>query len=119
MTLENIRLCMNPIRSAPTILYNSAPHQQVVRKSIRYYLYCFVSRVNIVIRYGTLSNLALIYDGFNTNEVDQLLGKLAKKTTNMVDVMKLFWHEIVSLGCYPGSCKHSYSGAFFVPDSGK
>ena len=25
-----IRLCMNPIRSAPTIRYNSAPHQQVV-----------------------------------------------------------------------------------------
>ena len=44
----------------------------------------------------------LIYDGLNTNEVDQLLGKLAKKTTDMVDVMKLFWHEIVSLGCYPG-----------------
>ena len=94
---------MNPIRSAPTIQYNSAPHQQVVRKSsIRYNLYCFVSRVDIVIRYGTLPNPALIHDGFNTNEVDRLLGKLAKKTTNMVDVMKLFWHEIVSLGCYPG-----------------
>ena len=49
-----------------------------------------------------LPNLALIYDGFNTNEVDRLFGKLAKKTTNMVDVMKLFWREIVSLGCYPG-----------------
>ena len=93
---------MNPIRSAPTIRYNSAPHQQVVGKSIRYNLYRFVSRVNIVIRYGMLPNLALIYNGFNTNEVDRLLWKLAKKTTNMVDVMKLFWHEIVSLGCYPG-----------------
>ena len=25
------RFCMNPIRSAPTIWYNSAPHQQVVQ----------------------------------------------------------------------------------------
>ena len=81
---------MNPISSAPTIRYNPTPHQHVVRKLTRYNLYCFVSRVNIVIRYGTLPNPALIYDGFNTNEVDRLLGKLAKKTTNMVDVMKLF-----------------------------
>ena len=29
-------LCMNAIRSAPTIWYNSAPNQQVVQKWIRY-----------------------------------------------------------------------------------
>ena len=55
-----IRLCMNPIHSASTIRYNSAPHQQVVRKWIRYNPYSFVSCVNIVIRYETLPNLALI-----------------------------------------------------------
>ena len=30
-----VRPCMNPTRSAPTMRYNSAPHQQVVRKWIR------------------------------------------------------------------------------------
>ena len=58
-------------------------------------------------------------DGFNANEVNRFLGKYAKKTTNMVDVMKLFSHEIVSLDCLQASCKHSYSGVLFVPDSGK
>ena len=53
------------------------------------------------------------------NEVDRLLGKLAKKTTNVVDLMKLFWHEIVSLGFFQASCKHSYLGAFVVQESGK
>ena len=38
-----IRLWMNPIRSAPTVRYNSSPHEQVVR-----------------IRYETLTNLALV-----------------------------------------------------------
>ena len=28
--------------------------------------------------------------------------KLIDCLANMVDVMKLFWHEIVSLGCFPG-----------------
>ena len=54
-----IRLCMNPIRSAP-MDYNAAPHQQVIRKSIWYTPYHFVSRVNIIIRYETLPNLPLI-----------------------------------------------------------
>ena len=53
-------LCMNPIRSAPTMRYNSASHQQVVRKWIRYNLYRFLSPVNIVIRYETLPNFPLI-----------------------------------------------------------
>ena len=55
-----IRLCMNPIRSAPTTRYNFAPHQQVARKWIRYNPYRFASRVGIVIRYETLQYLALI-----------------------------------------------------------
>ena len=55
-----IRLCTNPIRSAPTIRYDSPPHQQVVRKWIRYNPYRSVSRVNFVILYETLRNLALI-----------------------------------------------------------
>ena len=55
-----IRLCMNPISSAPTIRYKSAPHQQVVRKWTRYNPYCSDSGVNIVIRYEPLPNLALI-----------------------------------------------------------
>ena len=74
-----IRLCMNLIallqHSVPTIRYNSAPHQQVVRKSIRYNSDHFVSRVNVIIRYGTLPNLALVWDGLNANEIDRLLGK--------------------------------------------
>ena len=32
----------------------------------------------------------------------RLIGRQAKKTINMVDVIKSFWHEIVSLGCFPG-----------------
>ena len=47
-----LRLWMNPIRSAP--------HQQVVRKWIRYSPCHFVSRAKIVIQYEMLSNLALI-----------------------------------------------------------
>ena len=41
------------------------------------------------------------------------LGNRQRKQQIMVGVMKLFWHEIVSLGCYPGS------GAVFWNGSGK
>ena len=38
----------------------------------------------------------------NAHEGDRLFGTQAKKTRNIIDVMKLFWHKIVSLGCFPG-----------------
>ena len=49
-----VALCMNPIRSAPTIRYNSAPHQQVVQKID------LIQSVPFRLRYETLPNLALI-----------------------------------------------------------
>ena len=41
-----IRVCVNLIRSAPTIRYNPVPHQQMVRKWIWYnqYLFCFTCK---------------------------------------------------------------------------
>ena len=55
-----IGLCMNPIRSTPTIWYNCTPHQQGGMKMDPVQPYRLVSRVNIVIRYETLPNLALM-----------------------------------------------------------
>ena len=86
---------------------------------IQYNPYRFVSHINIVIRYETLPNLPLIIGWLQCKWGWSIAWQIRKQTTNMADVMKLFSHEIVSLGHFQASCKHSYSGAFCVPDSRK
>ena len=52
---------MDPIQSAPTIRYNSAPPQQVTRKLIRNNPYWFVSCANIVVPYEMLPKIVCMY----------------------------------------------------------
>ena len=94
---ESYMLCSNN----PTQLCSASPGGTKIDQ-VQSVLLCFTCKHRNPIRNAPKSRLDNRI-GFNVNEVDRLLGKLAKKTTNMVGLMKFFWHEIVSLGCFPGS----------------
>ena len=76
------RLNVNPIRSSPTIRYNSALSQQVVRKVIQYSPYWLVSCVNIhnllrnaskaCERYTNIHSYNFIF--VNSNALDHIFG---------------------------------------------
>ena len=111
---------MNRIPSAPTILYNSAPHQMVARKWIRYNPYCLVSRVNIVIQHETLPNLALIIGWLQCKWGWSIAGQIGKENNKYSRCNEtILARNRCHCAVFQASCKHSYYCALFAPDSGK